>query len=258
MNSSHFRQQILAALMGVVTLTLGDLPLEAATHIPEKLHAEPASARSRSNLKGEVVLPKGVGLERAIAQQSGLAGSDFNNFFQEGRLPSENRLRARSPSNPQIAVDKESKYWQYVIFRAGNCSLWMPPGVMSTENVVLNTDVGKLSFRTLASNADNSRYVAAYAEQLTPAQLANPEVLLRAVRDKVAPSGKFQLKSERAIALSTYPGRELTLQSVDETITFRVYLVQKRLYALGTKYANASSLSKQVAAFLNSFQLLNS
>lgn len=192
-------------------------------------------------------------MEGAIAQVS-----DFNNFFEEGRLPSENRLRLQRPLSPQITVDKESKYWQYVIFRAGNCSFWMPPGAMSAENVVLNTDVGKLSFRTLASNADNSRYVAAYAEQLTQSQLANPELLLRAIRDKVAPSGKFQLKSERPLALSTYPGRELTLQSADETITFRTYLVQKRLYALGAKYRNASSVSKQVAAFLNSFQLLDS
>jgi len=255
-NSFNYRQQIVATLMGVVTLTLGDLPLQSAIHLPG-IHAEPV-ARSRTNLESEVALSQEAGFERSLAQRSGLAGSDFNNFFQEGRLPSENRLRVQSPSNPQITVDKESKYWQYVIFSAGNCSLWMPPGAMSTENVVLNTDVGKLSFRTLASNTDNSRYVAAYAEQLTPPQLANPKALLQAVRNRVAPSEKFQLKSERAIALSTYPGRELTLQSADETITFRVYLVQKRLYALGTKYANASPLSKQVDAFLNSFQLLDS
>lgn len=258
MNGSHFRQQIVATLIGVVTLTLGYLPLQVANDISRKLHAEPASAESKSNFRDGVAPAKKSGLEGAITQQSNFAGSDFNNFFEEGRLPSEDRLGMQHPPSPQIIVDKESKYWQYMIFRAGNCAFWMPPGVMSAENVVLNTDVGKLSFRTLAANADNSRYVAAYAEQLTRSQLANPEVLLRAIRDKVAPSRKFQLKSERAISLSTYPGRELTLQSADETITFRAYLVQKRLYALGVKHRNASSVSKQVAAFLNSFQLLDS
>lgn len=68
--------------MGVATLTLGNLPLQAATHILGKLHAESASARARSNLEGEVVLPKGAGFERVIAQQSSLAGSDFDNFFR--------------------------------------------------------------------------------------------------------------------------------------------------------------------------------
>lgn len=234
--------------MGVVTLTMGYLPLQAATHIPGKPHAEP-TARSRSKLEG---------FDRSLAQLSGFGGSDFNNFFEEGRVPSENRFRTPSPPSPRIAVDKESKYWQYIIFSAGNCSFWMPPGVLTQESVVLNTDVGKVSFRTLASNANNARYVAAYAEQLTQSQLEKPEVLLRAIRDRVAPSGKFKLKNERAIALNTYPGRELTLQSADETIAFRVYLVQKRLYVLGTKYPNASSLAQQVAAFLNSFQLLDS
>lgn len=250
--NSHYRQQFVATLIGVAILTQGWLPLRATTHIPG-IHAEPASAKSEAHLGGRVAPGRESGLEGLLAQQG-----DFASFFEEGRLSSEDRLRMQRPPNPAITVDKESKYWQYVIFRAGDCSFWMPPGIMSEENVVLNTGVGKLRFRTLASNSDNARYVTAYAEQLTKSQLENPAALLRAIRDRVAPAGKFQLKSDRPITLNTYRGRELSLQSAKETITFRAYLVEDRLYTLGARYPNANSLSRQVAGFLNSFQLLPS
>lgn len=244
---------MLGTLTGVATLIVGSLPLLAATPVPSKGHTGLVSAISKLNTESRVAPIRKSNSEQLIAQQS-----SFTSFFEEGRVRSEDRLRLQQPPDPALPVAQKSNFWQPVIFSAGGCSFWLPPGILSEETVLLDTSVGRLSFRTLASNSDNARYVAAYAEQLTKSQVENPQALLRAIRDKVAPVDKFQLKSDTPITLNKYPGRELTLQSAKEIITFRAYLVEQRVYILGAKYPNASTLSKRVAGFLNSFQLLRS
>lgn len=253
MAQTHYRQQMLATLTGVAILIVGSLPLLAATDIPSKNRTGLVSATSKLNTRSRVSPIRTFNSEEIIAQQS-----SFTSFFEEGRLRSEDRLRLQQPPDSAIPVKQKSNFWQPVIFTAGGCSFWLPPGILSEETVLLDTSAGKLSFRTLASNSDNARYVAAYAEQLTKSQLENPQALLSAIRNKVAPADKFQLKSDTPIALNKYPGRELTLQSAKEIITFRAYLVEQRVYVLGARYPNASDLSRRVAGFLNSFQLLRS
>jgi len=251
MDRTHYRQKLLATLTSVTTLIVGSLPLLAATHVPPKEHAEIVSAVSEPNTESRVSPIRKSHSEELIAQQS-----SFTSFFEEGRLRSEDRLRLQRPPDPAIPVAQKSNFWQPVIFSTGGCSFWLPPGILSEETVLLDTSVGKLGFRTLASNSDNARYVAAYAERLTRSQLEDPQALLRAIRNKVAPTDEFQLKTDTPIALNKYPGREMTLLSAKETITFRAYLVEQRVYILGARYPNASALSRQVAGFLNSFQLL--
>lgn len=181
---------------------------------------------------------------------------EFSNFFESGRLRSEDRIIFRAPPDDTIPVSERSRSWQYVVFQAGGFSFWMPPGILTEETVTLNTSVGTLSFRTLASNGEDRRYVVAYAEKLTPAQLESPKVLLTAIREKVAPANQFQLKEERKISINEYPGRELTLENEEEVITFRAYLVKDKVYVLGAHEPRAKRLPKQVRAFLNAFQLL--
>lgn len=182
--------------------------------------------------------------------------SDFSSFFESGRLRSEDRIIFRAPPSEAITVSERSRSWQFVVFQAGGFSFWMPPGILTEEAVTLNTTVGTLSFRTLASNGEDRRFVVAYAEKLTPAQLESPKVLLTAIRDKVAPADQFELKEEREISIDQYPGRELTLENAKEVITFRAYLVKEKIYVLGVHEPKAKPLPKQTRAFFNAFQLL--
>jgi hypothetical protein len=186
---------------------------------------------------------------RFLAQQS-----DFTSFFEEGRLLSENRLR-RQPPDPTIPVASNSQFWQPVFFRSGGVSFWMPPGTLSEERVVLPTQVGALSFRTLAANSDTDRSVVGYAAQLTPAQLRNPQLLLSAMTNKVIASQKFTLVRNRPITQNGVQGRELLYQSDAEVIVFRAFLRQDTAYVIGSRSPKSEGIpSRKSTIFLNSFE----
>ncbi|GAB4350346.1 MAG: hypothetical protein OHK0047_44380 [Leptolyngbyaceae cyanobacterium] len=57
-------------------------------------------------------------------------------------------------------------------------------------------------------------------------------------------------------SLKSYPGQELTFKGANETITIRYYLVQNRLYLIGTKYSGGTT-SNMALTFFSSFQLMN-
>ncbi|WP_239005451.1 hypothetical protein [Gloeothece citriformis] len=191
-----------------------------------------------------------------LTQQTPNAGREVRSFFETGRLSSQDRLLFQRPPSDVIPVRSESNAWQFIIFREGNSSFWMPPGVLTQETVSLDTPLGEVNFRTLASNTDDRRYVAAYADSLTSEQLQDPLVLLTAIRDKVAPPNEFELKQERSITINDFPGRELTFENAEEIITMRVYLVNQKVYALGVRYPKSNPLPRQTRAFLNAFALL--
>lgn len=191
-----------------------------------------------------------------LAQQTPNAAREARSFFETGRLGSQDRVLFQRPPNDVTPVQPQSNAWQFVIFKEGGCSFWMPPGVLTQETVILDTSVGLLSFRTLASNAEDRRYVVAYADSLTQEQLKNPQALLEAIQQKVAPANQFTQKQDRSIAIDKFPGREITFESAEEIVTMRVYLVEQKIYALGVRYPQNNPLPRQTRAFLNAFELL--
>lgn len=189
--------------------------------------------------------------------QAGFSSLDAASFFDSGRLRSEDQLRFRRPPSGVPPVRSQSQGWQFVIFKEGGFSFWVPPGILSDEIVTLKTTVGEVKFRTLTTHSEDRRYVAAYASTLSEQQVQSPEQLLNAIRDRVAPADKFKLTGDRVIKLDKYPGRELSFSSKESSITFRVYIVGKRAYVLGVIYPNANPQPRSTRAFLNAFELLN-
>jgi hypothetical protein len=192
-----------------------------------------------------------------VAQQPIPSSGDFSHFFETGRLRSEDRILFQKPPDGIIPVREKSNSWQFIIFKAGGCSFWMPPGVLTEEKVVLETTVGQLSFRTLASNSEDSRYLIGYAESLTDEQVKNPQILLEAISNKAVLSGGFKLKDKQSITLDSYPGQELTFEGTDESLTIRVYLVGQQVYVLGGRHPKDDPEPRRTRAFLNAFQLLS-
>jgi hypothetical protein len=187
-----------------------------------------------------------------IAQQS-----NFNSFFEEGRLLNENQLR-RQPPDPTLPVNQNSQFWQPIIFRSGGFSFWMPPGTLTQETVVLPTRFGDVSFRAVAANSANSRYVVGYAEQLTPEQLKNPQLMLVAIANQVVPSSQFRLVRNQAVTQAGVQGRELTYQSDTEVIVFRAFLRGNSGYVIGARSPKSAGVpSRQTTIFLNSFEFLS-
>ncbi|MGB5596827.1 MAG: hypothetical protein WBM62_22755 [Crocosphaera sp.] len=192
-----------------------------------------------------------------IAQQTPNIGREVRSFFETGRLTSEDRLLFQNPPDGIIPVREQSNSWQFILFKQGGVSFWMPPGILTEEKVLLETTLGDISFRSLASHTEEGYYIAAYAQGLTDKQIENANVLLQAIRNKVTPDNEFKLIRQREIKLDKYPGQELSFENEEERITFRVFLANNRLYALGVRYPKSTTDNRSTRTFLNALELLN-
>ncbi|HEY9641458.1 MAG TPA: hypothetical protein V6C57_13305 [Coleofasciculaceae cyanobacterium] len=203
-------------------------------------------------------LGSGVLLAVNIAVSQAIASNIFGqpDFFDEGQEQLEreiNRLQQQQPNLTLPVEPSPQQQWQPLVSRAGGFAVWMPPGTMTEETKILETSIGTLKFDVLASNLDAERYVAAYAPYEGEDQDA--DTILTALNDAIASRTKFNVKSNRAISLGNYSGRELILASSDQQITLRTYLVQRQLYVLGASGSDSHDNAK-IATFFNSFQLL--
>ncbi|UIE39073.1 hypothetical protein [Leptodesmis sichuanensis] len=238
----HPPKSLLSILMGAILVPVVLAEVASAKNDLLPVPQTPSIDRMGGTLRSPLLL----------AQQS-----NFASFFEEGRLLSENQLR-RQPPDPTLPVDQNSQFWQPIIFRSGGFSFWMPPGTLTQETVVLPTRFGNVSFRAVAANSANSRYVVGYAEQLTPEQLKNPQFMLVAIANKVVPSQKFTLVRNQAVTQGGIQGRELTYQSDTEVIVFRAFLRGNSGYVIGARSPKSAGVpSRQTTLFLNSFEFLS-
>ncbi len=193
--------------------------------------------------------------------QDWLAQRGINNqtdFFEQGQEQFNReitRLQQQPPASV-LTVDTTTGRWQPILSKAGNFSIWMPPGTLSEETRTIDTAIGPLTFQVIASNSSNTRSVVAYSNLPQSTATKAPDQILSAVGDRLKSRTNYPAVSDRSTSLKSYPGRELTFKGSNEAITIRYYLVQNRLYLIGSKYSG-STTSNTAATFLNSFQLTN-
>jgi hypothetical protein len=132
----------------------------------------------------------------------------------------------------------------------------MPPGVLAQEYVTLGTTLGDLTFRTLSYRSSDRNFTVAYLPSLTEEQREDPEVLLKAIQEKVAPEDEFELTNTRSIKIDDFPGIELTFTGERDMIQLRTYLVAQKVYVIGVRYPKDKPEERQNRAFLNALQLL--
>ena len=133
-----------------------------------------------------------------IAQQTPSIGREIRSFFESGRLTSEDRLSFQNPPDGVIPLRNQSNSWQFIVFRQGGVSFWMPPGILTEDEVLLATTLGDISFRSLASHRDNQEYIAAYAEGLTDEQIENIDVLLEAIKEEIPPGKGISINATKS------------------------------------------------------------
>ncbi|MDJ0845172.1 hypothetical protein [Crocosphaera sp.] len=192
-----------------------------------------------------------------IAQNTPSIGREIRSFFESGRLTSEDRLSFQNPPDGVIPIRNQSNSWQFILFKKGGVSFWMPPGILTEDEVLLATTLGDISFRSLTSHRENQEYIAAYAQSLTDKQVENFDVLLQTIKDEIPSEKSFRLTGERAIFLDENLGKELTFANQEEIIILRLYLVQNRLYVMGVRYPKSLTDTRSSRAFLNGLELLN-
>ncbi len=192
-----------------------------------------------------------------IVQNTPSIGREIRSFFESGRLTSEDRLSFQNPPNDVIPIRNQSNSWQFIVFKKGGVSFWMPPGILTEDEVLLATTLGDINFRSLTSHGENQEYIAAYAQSLTDKQVKNFDSLLEAIKNEVPPEKNFRLTGERSIFLDKNPGKELTFSNQEEIIILRLYMVQNRLYALGVRYPKSITDTRSSRTFLNGLELLD-
>lgn len=196
---------------------------------------------------------------------------DRPTFFQDGqRLMDQEIQRLQQQQTQQqqdagaiehpsqlLTIDEGQLRWQKYIFQAGGFSVWMPQGIVqSQESVTLDLPEGKLAFEVFSTQPKSYRFVAAYSDPLTPDQLVNPSTLLASVREGIITRTNFTPISDRSLTGEQYPGLELIMKDGSEIIGFRLYLIEQRVYVLAAGQKNTDTLSTDANSFFESFRLL--
>ncbi len=191
---------------------------------------------------------------------------DRPTFFRDGQQLMDQeiqRLQQQSESNniehpsQLLTIDMGQLHWQKFIFQEGNFSVWIPQGLQSSEEVSIELENSNLSFQVLASHPQNYRFVAAYSDRLTSNQIDNKEQLLDQVKQGIVKKTNFTLISDKNITFETDIGKELTMKNEEELISFRVYLINDRIYVLAASNpTETDAISETIISFFDSFRLL--
>ncbi|MEA5532921.1 hypothetical protein [Crocosphaera sp. XPORK-15E] len=206
-----------------------------------------------------------------ISQTLAQGRFDRPTFFRDGQMLMEQEIQRLQQQQQQatplteiehpsqlLTIDTGQLQWQKFLFRDGNFSVWMPQGIQSLETITLDLGNSKLSFEVFATQPKPYRFVAAYSEDLTSSQLTNPTQLLLEVKEGILKQTNFTLLTDKDITWQQYLGKELTMKHENELISFRVYLINQKLYVLAAgQNNNIENISSNMLNFFDSFRLLN-
>ena len=116
---------------------------------------------------------------------------------------------------------------------------------------------GNINFDIIASHPSSSRYVIAYSEEVSPERVKNTQEVLERSRDYIIDNRVGLTKiADDDITVANYPGKQFQLQNQDETIVYRLLIVEQRLYVLAVSQQNDAISAKSIDMFFGSFQLI--
>ena len=195
-------------------------------------------------------------------------GFDRPTFFRDGQMLMEQEIQRLQQQSEQdsseiehpsqlLTIDSGQLKWQKFLFRDGNFSVWMPQGLQSFETIILDLVTSHLSFEVFATQPQNYRFVVAYSEVLKASQISNQNQLLLEVRDGIIKETNFVLLTDKEITWEKYLGKELNMKNEDEFISFRVYLINERVYILAAGQKNVKEDSENTISFFDSFRFSN-
>lgn len=185
---------------------------------------------------------------------------DRPDFFEQGQRQLEEeiqRLEQQQPdTTPTLTVESSQTQWSPVLVREGGFAVWMPRGVVAQNTRTVETSNGEIDFQVLSSTASLGRFVVAFSEDLDVSP-DDPQAVLERVQDRISGwQTGFGLQGERDVSVEGNPGKDFTLTNSEETIFFRVVLMNERLYVLAVSQSNELASVETKTAFFNSFQQL--
>ena len=187
---------------------------------------------------------------------------DRPDFFEQGQDQFEEEIRrfesGASVPDSNLQIDDSALSWSRVVIKAAGFTAMMPSGAITHEAEIVESPKGDINFDIIATHPLSSRYVIAYSEEVAPERVENAQEVLKRSRDYII-DNKVGLKkiADDDITFEDYPGKQFQLQNKDETIVFRLILVEQRLYVLAVSQQNKAISPKSIDTFLSSFELIN-
>ncbi len=187
---------------------------------------------------------------------------DRPDFFERGRREFEQEIRRFEQGNtvtsPSLSIDEAALPWSRVVIDSAGFTAMLPSGALTNEVETVEAPKGDINFDIIASHPPSSRYVIAYSEEVTPERVANSQEVLEKSRDYII-DNKIGLSkvADDDITFENYPGKEFKLQNKDETIVFRLLLVEQRLYILAVSQHSDAISEKSIETFFDSFELID-
>ena len=196
----------------------------------------------------------------AIAPPVSAGLFDRPDFFEQGDEEFEREIRqferGQAVPDASVTVDETDLSWSRLVVRNGGFTIAIPQGTISEESKIVETSQGEIEFKIIASHPPSSRFVAAYSEDLDT-QNSDPASLLEKTRDRIIENNAgFVTNTDVNLTFDDYPGKEFTLESEQERITFRLLLIGQRLYVLAVNQNKGMVSAESVAIFFNSFKLI--
>ena len=187
---------------------------------------------------------------------------DRPDFFEKGHEQFEEEIRrfqrGESVPEPSINIDETAVPWSRVMMGEVGFTVLMPPGAITHEVETVEAPNGDINFDIIATHPSSSRYVVAYSEEVTPQRVANaPEVLERSQDYIIDNEVGLTKVADDDITFANYPGKQFQLQNKDETIVYRLLLVEQRLYILAVSQQNDAISAESIDTFFASFELVN-
>lgn len=179
-------------------------------------------------------------------------------FFEQGRFQVGQEIKQIEAQNlqPVLTIEAGTIQWQSIIFQEGAFTIWMPAGKITEEKEVIQIETGNIKFKVFATHPESARFVLAYSDLLDRKTLKNEEKIITKIRDQIVNVREFQINQDRPYNFGNYSGQEFALKNDRETIKFRIYLIDKRLYIIGASEIETNNqIPGAVKTFLDSFQL---
>ncbi len=138
----------------------------------------------------------------------------------------------------------------------------MAPQPLQESTQAVTTQAGKIDLYLFSTQQDNIGYFVSYCDYPPDImEKSDPERMLDGSRDGALSNAKGKLIDETKIALEGHPGRELAMETKDESgrravIKGRMFMVKNRLYQVMVVAPRSRADEKELDQFIQSFKLL--
>ncbi|MGB0561586.1 MAG: hypothetical protein ACPGVO_07245, partial [Spirulinaceae cyanobacterium] len=203
----------------------------------------------------------------ALTGLPAIAQLDDDDFFDQGRdileqeidrlenAPPEIDLTGPTPEPDADLPESAAANWHRLVVTEGaDFAIALPGPPQTYDEVAIETPDGLLNFVGWLADYGQSQFIVAYSEY--PTATPEPAQRLTALRDRMVADTGWTITEDASQPLGVYPGRKFILFNETQMISYRFYLVERKLYILGVLQPPEINVSEASASFFNSFQIL--